>query len=68
MKILIIEDDVEKLDEIENHIREKYAENNPKITKSLNLSEACKEIRINSYDLIIFDIYLPDNANSLSGR
>lgn len=64
MKILIIEDDVEKLDEIENHIREKYAENNPKITKSLNLSEACKEIRINSYDLIIFDIYLPDNANS----
>ncbi|WP_233118901.1 hypothetical protein [Aggregatibacter actinomycetemcomitans] len=63
MIILIIEDDQSKLNEINDYILNKYEKYSPKIDVSGNLSDARRKILANSYDIVIFDIFLPlDNS------
>ncbi|HHF3850807.1 TPA: hypothetical protein ACPOKR_001783, partial [Haemophilus influenzae] len=64
MLILIIEDELSKLDEIRNHILNKYAEYHPKIDTAGNLCDAKRKILSNNYDVVIFDIFLPFNDSS----
>ena len=64
MLILIIEDELSKLDEIRNHILNKYAEYHPKIDTAGNLCDAKRKILLNNYDVVIFDIFLPFNDSS----
>lgn len=59
MIILIIEDDLSKLNKIRDHILNTYAEYHPKIDTSENLRDAKRKILSKNYDVVIFDIFLP---------
>lgn len=59
MIILIIEDETSKLNEIRDYILSRYSEYNPQIDTSENLLDARRKILLNSYDVVIFDIFLP---------
>lgn len=64
MIILIIEDEASKLNEIRDYILSRYSEYNPQIDTSENLLDARRKILLNSYDVVIFDIFLPlDNLS-----
>ena len=59
MIILIIEDNLSKLNKIRDHILNTYAEYHPKIDTSENLRDAKRKILSKNYDVVIFDIFLP---------
>ena len=60
MKYLLIEDNKSKANDISNHLN--FLDEAAKICLTDNLADARREIILNEYDLIIFDIYLPLNS------
>lgn len=63
MKILLIEDNQEKIEEITSFIFSSGIEG-VEIIKKFDLRSACREILTTKFDLIIFDIFLPKNELS----
>ena len=59
MNILIIEDDVEKLKEITGSIENSQLDGRPVIDFASNYDDSIRYLYSNSYDLIVFDFYLP---------
>lgn len=59
MHILLIEDQVDKITLIKDLISENIHDSQYTITEAGNLAEARRQILSKSFDLIIFDIYLP---------
>jgi len=61
MKILLIEDDKEKCKIISNVIRTSISHESFDIVGAESLTSARREILKNKFDLIIFDLYLPNS-------
>lgn len=59
MNVLLIEDNDQKSDDIQSYLKETVGTHECNITLSDNLIDANREINSSSYDLIIFDMYLP---------
>lgn len=70
MKILLIEDTLDKKNKIKSLIESelKQTANHPIITFATNLNDARRELCVNKYDLIVFDMYLPDTSINTQER
>lgn len=64
MKILLIEDNEDKIEKITSFITS-LGEAKTDLSTKKDLRSACKELLTNRYDLIIFDIFLPRNEMSI---
>ena len=64
MHILLIEDNIEKSKDIQNYLEETVGSYDCNITLSDNLVDANRKIHSSSFDLIIFDMYLPFHQGS----
>lgn len=70
MKILLIEDSEQKRISIESAIKSQLtsAISQPNIIYAFNLTEARRQLISEQFDLIVFDMYLPDGTGSIHER
>ncbi|EKN3392564.1 hypothetical protein ACHZG5_001518 [Yersinia enterocolitica] len=70
MNILIIEDNPKKLESIQTTILEELNESSihPSITVASDLAQANRYVCTKLYDLVIFDMFLPENSFSSAER
>ncbi len=70
MNILIIEDNHQKLQSIKETITEELSERSitPSISIASDLAQAKRYICTTLYDLVIFDMFLPENSSSTNER
>lgn len=70
MNILIIEDNTDKSNAIEEVIFSELEDTpiHPQICKAINLSQAIRHLCSSVFDLVIFDMYLPDNERVVQER
>ncbi|UYT30452.1 response regulator [Enterobacter cloacae] len=70
MNILIIEDNHLKLQSIKETITEELSERSitPSISIASDLAQAKRYICTTLYDLVIFDMFLPENSSSTNER
>jgi CheY-like chemotaxis protein len=60
-KVLLIEDDQKKIDDIENFMRENY--NTYRLTVKESYQSGLRELMLNRYDLLLLDMSLPTWGN-----
>ena len=63
IEILIVDDNKEKMTEIENQINSFFGETKTDITKVVSVQDACLVTLLKKFDLLILDMELPTYTN-----